>query len=137
MIEKSSSALEKTVLVGIITTNQSKNILDEYLDELSFLTFTAGGEVIKKFTQKMISPDPKLFLGKGKMEELATYIKIENINSVIFDDELTPAQQLNIEKFLKCKIIDRTGLILDIFAQRAKTSYARNQVELALSLIHI
>ena len=75
MIEKSSSALEKTVLVGIITTNQSKNILDEYLDELSFLTFTAGGEVIKKFTQKMISPDPKLFLGKGKMEELATYIK--------------------------------------------------------------
>ena len=131
MIEKSSSALEKTVLVGIITTNQSKNILDEYLDELSFLTFTAGGEVIKKFTQKMISPDPKLFLGKGKMEELATYIKIENINSVIFDDELTPAQQLNIEKFLKCKIIDRTGLILDIFAQRAKTSYARNQVELA------
>ena len=131
MIEKSSSALEKTVLVGIITSNQSKNILDEYLDELSFLTFTAGGEVIKKFTQKMISPDPKLFLGKGKMEELATYIKIENINSVIFDDELTPAQQLNIEKFLKCKIIDRTGLILDIFAQRAKTSYARNQVELA------
>ena len=131
MIEKSSSALEKTVLVGIITTNQSKNILDEYLDELSFLTFTAGGEVIKKFTQKMISPDPKLFLGKGKMEELATYIKREDINSVIFDDELTPAQQLNIEKFLKCKIIDRTGLILDIFAQRAKTSYARNQVELA------
>ena len=131
MIEKSSSALEKTVLVGIITTNQSKNILDEHLDELSFLTFTAGGEVIKKFTQKMISPDPKLFLGKGKMEELATYIKREDINSVIFDDELTPAQQLNIEKFLKCKIIDRTGLILDIFAQRAKTSYARNQVELA------
>jgi len=131
MIEKSSSALEKTVLVGIITTNQSRKILDEYLDELSFLTFTAGGEVIKKFTQKMMSPDPKLFLGKGKMEELASFIKREDINSVIFDDELTPAQQLNIEKFLKCKIIDRTGLILDIFAQRAKTSYARNQVELA------
>ena len=131
MIEKSSSALEKTVLVGIITINQSRKILDEYLDELSFLTFTAGGEVIKKFTQKMMSPDPKLFLGKGKMEELASYIKREDINSVIFDDELTPAQQLNIEKFLKCKIIDRTGLILDIFAQRAKTSYARNQVELA------
>ena len=131
MIEKSSSALEKTVLVGIITINQSRKILEEYLDELSFLTFTAGGEVIKKFTQKMMSPDPKLFLGKGKMEELASYIKREDINSVIFDDELTPAQQLNIEKFLKCKIIDRTGLILDIFAQRAKTSYARNQVELA------
>ena len=131
MIEKSSSALEKTVLVGIITINQSRKILEEYLDELSFLTFTAGGEVIKKFTQKMMSPDPKLFLGKGKMEELASFIKREDINSVIFDDELTPAQQLNIEKFLKCKIIDRTGLILDIFAQRAKTSYARNQVELA------
>ena len=131
MIEKSYSALEKTVLVGIITTNQSKKILDEYLNELSFLTFTAGGEVIKRFTQKMMSPDPKLFLGKGKMEELASFIKREDINSVIFDDELTPAQQLNIEKFLKCKIIDRTGLILDIFAQRAKTSYARNQVELA------
>jgi GTP-binding protein HflX len=131
MIEKSSSALEKTVLVGIITINQTKQVLEEYLNELSFLTFTAGGEVVKKITQKMDSPDSKLFLGKGKMEELASYIKRMEINSVIFDDELTPAQQLNIEKFLKCKIIDRTGLILDIFAQRAQTSYARNQVELA------
>ena len=131
MIEKSSSALEKTVLVGIITINQTKQVLEEYLNELSFLTFTAGGEVVKKITQKMDSPDPKLFLGKGKMEELASYIKRMEINSVIFDDELTPAQQLNIEKFLKCKIVDRTGLILDIFAQRAQTSYARNQVELA------
>ncbi len=131
MIEKSSSALEKTVLVGIITINQTKQVLEEYLNELSFLTFTAGGEVVKKITQKMDSPDPKLFLGKGKIEELASYIKRMEINSVIFDDELTPAQQLNIEKFLKCKIVDRTGLILDIFAQRAQTSYARNQVELA------
>jgi len=131
MIEKSSSSLEKTILVGIITLKQSKKVLDEYLEELSFLTTTAGGQVIKRFTQKMDSPDPKLFLGKGKMEELASYIKRKEINSVIFDDELSPAQQLNIEKFLKCKIIDRTGLILDIFAQRAKTSYARNQVELA------
>ena len=131
MIEKSYSSLEKTVLIGIITLNQSKKVLEEYLDELSFLTFTAGGKVIKRFTQKMDSPDPKLFLGKGKMEELASYIKKKDVSSVIFDDELTPAQQLNIEKFLKCKIIDRTGLILDIFAQRAKTSYARNQVELA------
>ena len=131
MIEKTSFVLEKTVLVGIITKNQSKNVLDEYLDELSFLTLTAGGDVIKRFTQKMDSPDPKLFLGKGKMEELNSYIKSNDINSVIFDDELSPAQQLNIEKFLKCKIIDRTGLILDIFAQRAKTSYAKNQEELA------
>tara|TARA_X000000368_G_scaffold346266_1_gene285562 strand:+ start:446 stop:1645 length:1200 start_codon:yes stop_codon:yes gene_type:complete len=131
MIEKSSSSLERTVLVGIITLEQPKSILEEYLNELNFLTYTAGGTVIKRFTQKMDSPDPKTFLGKGKMEELSSYIKIHDINSVIFDDELSPAQQSNVEKQLRCKIVDRTGLILDIFAQRAKTSYARNQVELA------
>jgi GTP-binding protein HflX len=131
MIEKSSVSLERTVLVGIITLDQPKLVLEEYLNELNFLTYTAGGTVIKRFTQKMNSPDPKTFLGKGKMEELSSYIKIHDINSVIFDDELSPAQQANIEKFLKCKIVDRTGLILDIFAQRAQTSYARNQVELA------
>ncbi len=131
MIEKSSSNLERTVLVGIITLNQSKSLLKEYLNELSFLTYTAGGTVVKTITQKMDSPDTKTFLGKGKMEELYSYIKINDINSVIFDDELTPTQQSNIEKQLRCKIVDRTGLILDIFAQRAKTSYARNQVELA------
>ena len=131
MIEKSSSSLERTVLVGIITLDQPKLVSEEYLNELNFLTYTAGGSVVKRFTQKMSSPDPKTFLGKGKMEELSSYIKIHDINSVIFDDELSPAQQANIEKFLKCKIVDRTGLILDIFAQRAQTSYARNQVELA------
>jgi len=131
MIEKSSSNLERTVLVGIITLDQPKSILEEYLNELSFLTYTAGGTVVKTITQKMDSPDPKTFLGKGKMEELFSYIKIHDINSVIFDDELSPTQQSNIEKQLRCKIVDRTGLILDIFAQRAKTSYARNQVELA------
>ena len=131
MIEKSSSSLERTVLVGIITLDQPKSVLEEYLNELNFLTYTAGGTVVKRFTQKMDSPDPKTFLGKGKMEELSSFIKINDINSVIFDDELSPAQQSNIEKQLRCKIIDRTGLILDIFAQRAKTSYARNQVELA------
>jgi GTP-binding protein HflX len=131
LLAHNPSPIYPAVLVGIITINQSKQVLEEYLNELSFLTFTAGGEVVKKITQKMDSPDPKLFLGKGKMEELASYIKRMEINSVIFDDELTPAQQLNIEKFLKCKIVDRTGLILDIFAQRAQTSYARNQVELA------
>ena len=131
MIEKSSVSLERTVLVGIITLDQPKLISEEYLNELNFLTYTAGGTVVKRFTQKMSSPDPKTFLGKGKMEELSSYIKIHDINSVIFDDELSPAQQANIEKFLKCKIVDRTGLILDIFAQRAQTSYARNQVELA------
>ena len=131
MIEKSSSSLERTVLVGIITLDQPKSVLEEYLNELNFLTYTAGGTVVKRFTQKMDSPDPKTFLGIGKMEELSSFIKINDINSVIFDDELSPAQQSNIEKQLRCKIVDRTGLILDIFAQRAKTSYARNQVELA------
>ena len=131
MIEKSSVSLERTVLVGIITLDQPKLVSEEYLNELNFLTYTAGGTVVKRFTQKMSSPDPKTFLGKGKMEELSSYIKIHDINSVILDDELSPAQQANIEKFLKCKIVDRTGLILDIFAQRAQTSYARNQVELA------
>ena len=117
MIEKKSLDLEKTILVGIISPKQTKEILDEYLDELSFLTYTAGGTVFRRFTQRM--------------EELYNYVKKQSINSVIFDDELTPTQQLNIEKYLKTKIVDRTGLILDIFAQRAKTSYARNQVELA------
>ena len=131
MIEKKSLDLEKTILVGIISPKQTKEILDEYLDELSFLTFTAGGTVVRRFTQRMESPDPKFLVGKGKMEELYNYVKQQSINSVIFDDELTPTQQLNIEKYLKTKIVDRTGLILDIFAQRAKTSYARNQVELA------
>ena len=92
MIEKSSSSLERTVLVGIITLEQPKTILEEYLNELNFLTYTAGGTVVKRFTQKMDSPDPKTFLGKGKMEELSSYIKIHEINSVIFDDELSPAQ---------------------------------------------
>jgi len=131
MIEKSLINLEKTVLVGLITKNQTKQVLNEYLDELNFLTYTAGGKVSKRFTQKMESPDPKYFLGKGKMDELQSYVKVNEIGSVIFDDELSPAQQINIEKFLKTKVLDRTGLILDIFAQRAKTSYARNQVELA------
>ena len=131
MIEKKSLDLEKTILVGIISPKQTKELLDEYLDELSFLTYTAGGTVVKRFTQRMDSTDPRFLVGKGKMEELLNYVKKQSINSVIFDDELTPTQQLNIEKYLKTKIVDRTGLILDIFAQRAKTSYARNQVELA------
>ena len=131
MIEKPNLDLEKAILVGIISPKQTKEILDEYLDELSFLTFTAGGTVVKRFTQRLDSPDPKFLVGKGKIEELYYYVKNHSINSVIFDDELTPTQQLNIEKYLKTKIVDRTGLILDIFAQRAKTSYARNQVELA------
>lgn len=131
MIEKTDLSFERAVLIGIVTREQDEDKLEEYLDELEFLTYTAGGEVIKRFTQKMEVPNPKTFIGTGKMEEVRQFVKDEEIGAVIFDDELSPAQQKNIEKILKCKILDRTGLILDIFAQRAKTSYARTQVELA------
>lgn len=131
MLEQKEIAYEKTVLVGIVTQGQDADTLEDYLDELQFLAYTAGGEVTKRFTQRMERPNPKTFIGTGKMEKLQEYVKENDITTVIFDDELTPAQQNNIEKLLRCKILDRTGLILDIFAQRAKTSYARTQVELA------
>jgi GTP-binding protein HflX len=131
MLEKEVINFERTVIVGIITQHQSEEKLNEYLDELEFLTFTAGGEVIKRFSQKLERPNPKTFLGTGKMEEISLFIKENSISTVIFDDELSPSQQKNISKILDCKILDRTNLILDIFAQRAETSYARTQVELA------
>ncbi len=131
MLEKKSIEYEKAVLIGVINSTQDEVKVTEYLDELEFLTFTAGGEVQKRFTQRIEVPNPKTFIGSGKMEEVQRYVKENEIGSVIFDDELSPAQQNNIEKLLRCKILDRTGLILDIFAQRAKTSYARTQVELA------
>ncbi len=131
MLEIDKKNIEKTVIVGIITQNQSEEKLVEYLDELEFLTFTAGGEVVKRFWQKMERPNPKTFLGTGKMDEIHLYVKENDISTVIFDDELSPSQQKNISKILDCKILDRTNLILDIFAQRAETSYARTQVELA------
>ena len=131
MIEKKDLNLEKAVLVGIITKSQNDIQSKEYLDELEFLTFTAGGNVIKRFTQKIDMPNPKTFIGSGKINELQEYIKEFNIRTAIFDDELSAAQEKNISKLLNCKVLDRTNLILDIFAQRAKTSYARTQVELA------
>lgn len=131
MIEEKSLNVEKTVLVGIINSRQDVIQSKEYLDELAFLAFTAGGEVMNRFTQKIDFPNPKTFIGSGKMQEVLDYVKENDISSVIFDDELTPAQQGNIEKTLRVKVLDRTGLILDIFAQRAQTSYARTQVELA------
>ena len=132
MLEKEKTNFEKTVIVGVVTQNQSEEKLVEYLDELEFLTFTAGGEVVKRFWQKMDKPNPKTFLGTGKMDEIALYCKENDISSVIFDDELSPSQQKNISKvIIDAKILDRTNLILDIFAQRAETSYARTQVELA------
>lgn len=131
MLEKNVIDFERTVIVGIVTQNQNEEKLTEYLDELEFLTYTAGGEVIKRFSQKLERPNPKTFLGTGKMDEISVYIKEKNISTVIFDDELSPSQQKNISKILDCKVLDRTNLILDIFAQRAETSYARTQVELA------
>ena len=131
MLEKEVLNFEKTAIVGIVTQNQSEEKLREYLDELEFLTFTAGGQVVKRFWQKMDKPNPKTFLGTGKIDEINLYVKENEISTVIFDDELTPSQQKNISRIIDCKILDRTNLILDIFAQRAETSYARTQVELA------
>jgi GTPase len=131
MLEKEVINFEKTAIVGIITQNQSEDKLNEYLDELEFLTYTAGGKVVKRFSQKMERPNPKTFVGTGKIDEINLFVKENDISTLIFDDELTPSQQKNISKIIDCKILDRTNLILDIFAQRAETSYARTQVELA------
>ena len=131
MIEAQNQVYEKAVLIGVITRDQSEEKVHEYLDELEFLTYTAGGEVLKRFIQRIDTPNPKTYIGSGKMEEVEAFVIEHEIGSVIFDDELSPAQQKNIERALKCKIVDRTTLILDIFAQRAQTSYARTQVELA------
>ena len=131
MLERKEIAYEKAVLVGIVTKHQDEDKLNEFLDELEFLTYTAGGEVVKRFTQKMEMPNSKTFIGTGKLEEVRQYVEEHEIGTVVFDDELSPAQLRNIERILKAKIIDRTNLILDIFAQRAQTSYARTQVELA------
>jgi GTP-binding protein HflX len=131
MIEKRNSEIENVVLIGIITGQQNEEKSKEYLDELEFLTITAGGEVKKRFVQKLDYPNPKTFVGSGKLNEVKLFIEENDIQSIIFDDELNPSQLRNIEKVLNCKVLDRTNLILDIFAQRAKTSYARTQVELA------
>ena len=131
MLEKQNIEYEKAILVGVINKQQNEKKVQEYLDELEFLTYTAGGEVLKRFVQRMDLPNPKTYIGSGKIQEIEAYVDENEIGSVIFDDELSAGQQRNIEKILRCKILDRTGLILDIFAQRAKTSYARTQVELA------
>ncbi len=131
MLEKKEAHYEKVVLVGLITREQSEEKLTEYMDELEFLAFTAGATVGERFTQKLDRPDSKFFVGSGKLEEIAAFAEEFDIDTVVFDDELTPSQLKNIEKVVNRKIIDRTQLILDIFAQRAQTSYARTQVELA------
>lgn len=131
MLEQKDISLEKSVLIGVVTREQDEVQSKEYLDELEFLTYTAGGEVLKRFTQKMDMPNPKTFIGTGKMEDVRQYIEENEVGTAIFDDELSAAQERNISKILNCKVLDRTNLILDIFAQRAQTSYARTQVELA------
>ena len=131
MIENRNTKIENVVLIGVITSQQDEEKSQEYLDELEFLAFTAGGTVKKRFTQKLEYPNPKTFIGSGKLEEVKQYIDDHGIETVIFDDELSPGQLRNIEKILEEKVLDRTNLILDIFAQRAQTSYARTQVELA------
>ena len=123
--------MEKCVFVGVITPENNEEQVKEYLDELEFLAETAGAFGSRKFIQKLEKTHPKTYIGKGKLEEIKAYINEQDIKLVIFDDELTPSQLKNLETELECRILDRTNLILDIFAQRAKTAYAKTQVELA------
>ncbi|OFY08512.1 MAG: GTPase HflX [Bacteroidetes bacterium GWF2_43_63] len=122
---------ERAILVGLITYQQPETKALEYLEELDFLARTSDAVVVKHFTQRLEKPDGRTFVGKGKLEEIAHYVEEHEINIIVFDDELTPTQLRNIEEVVQCKILDRTNLILDIFAFRARTAYARTQVELA------
>ena len=131
MIEEKKVTTEEAVLIGVITQHQNEEQSNEYLDELEFLTLTAGGKAVKRFTQKLETPNPKTYIGAGKLDDVKAYMQANNIETAIFDDELSSSQLRNIEKVLDCKVLDRTNLILDIFASRAQTSYARTQVELA------
>ncbi|HJX71144.1 MAG TPA: GTPase HflX, partial [Bacteroidales bacterium] len=125
------SLQERAILVGIIHHGQDEKEISDYLDELAFLTETAGGMPIKRFTQKLDAHNPRTFIGSGKLDEIKDFVRSNEIDLVIFDDELSPSQLRNIERELKTRVLDRTNLILDIFAQRAKTAHAKTQVELA------
>ena len=133
MIDKKSVITKdiKAILVGLINKEQTEHLVNEYLDELAFLAETAGAKAVKRFTQKLPHPDSRTFVGKGKLEEIKKYVQGRNIELAIFDDELSGSQITNIEKELHVKVIDRSDLILDIFAARAKTAQAKVQVELA------
>ncbi len=131
MLEKKEKSAERVTLVGIKNSEQNDWQVQEYLNELAFLTRTAGAKPIKKFTQSLNNPHPKTFIGTGKLAEIKEFNDENKIDTVIFDEELTPTQMRNVEKYLKCKIMDRANLILDIFARRAKTAHAKTQVELA------
>ena len=123
--------IERVILVGIIYQGQDQREAEDYLDELSFLAETAGAVPIQRFLQRLDYPNPRTFVGSGKMEEISAFVREHSIDLAIFDDELSPGQIRNIERELGCRILDRTNLILDIFARRARTSHARTQVELA------
>ena len=122
---------EKAILIGVITPEQNKNQAQEYLEELAFLAKTAGAIPLKKITQKLSVPNNKTFIGKGKIEEVKQLVKELKVELIIFDDDLSPVQLRNVERILECKILDRSNLILDIFASRARTANAKTQVELA------
>jgi GTP-binding protein HflX len=122
---------ERAILIGVLYHGQDESEVEDFLEELSFLTETAGAEPVKRFIQKLDAQNPRTFVGSGKIQELAKFISENKIDIAIFDDELTPSQLRNIEDALGCRILDRTNLILDIFAHRARTSHARTQVELA------
>jgi GTP-binding protein HflX len=122
---------EKVILVGLIYGKQDEKVVQEYLDELEFLAETAGAEIYERFTQRLVNPHPATFVGSGKLQEILDFVTVHEIDSVIFDDELSATQLRNIEKIIDCKILDRTNLILDIFAKRAQTAHAKTQVELA------
>ena len=122
---------ERAVIIGVVTQHQKIEVAEEYLDELSFLALTAGAKVVKRFMQRLTHPNPRTYVGDGKLTEISEYILEHEIDMVIFDDELSPSQIRNIEHEIKCKILDRSNLILDIFATRARTAQAKYQVELA------
>ncbi|MBN2237087.1 MAG: GTPase HflX [Bacteroidales bacterium] len=130
-MNETAKAQEKAILIGLITKGQDDARSKEYLDELEFLVDTAGAITKKRFVQRLSSPDKKTYVGSGKLEEISAYVEYEEIDIAVIDDELGPSQIRNLEKELKCKILDRTNLILDIFAKRAQTAHAKTQVELA------
>ena len=131
MATLSDIPVERTVLLAVSTPAIGEEKTQEYLNELAFLVETAGGEEVKRFTQNLAHPDPRTYMGSGKIKEVAEYVHDNQINLVVVDDELSPSQQRNIEQMLGCKVMDRTHLILDIFATRAQTAHAKTQVELA------
>ena len=130
-IVSTESRRERAVLIGVIHPGQSETEVNDYLEELRFLAYTAGAETLKTFIQRIDSPNPHSFIGSGKIEEIADFVSGNSVDIAIFDDDLSPSQLRNIEKSFGCRVLDRTNLILDIFAGRARTSYARAQVELA------